>query len=121
MKAGSKMEKYIYSKSWYGRRIVVKQLAYKDIGPYFAGYIELKKNDPKDWLRHAGVGDQDYFYGVDPFTSFPGCPTFAGYLLDDEHHIYVGFDTQEFAAAYNRDDCIEILKEVAKKLASHNK
>jgi hypothetical protein len=33
------MEKYIYSKSWYGRRIVVKQLAYKDIGPYFAGYI----------------------------------------------------------------------------------
>ena len=78
------MDKYIYSKSWYGRRIVVKQLAYEDIGPYFAGYIELKKDDPKDWLRHAGVGDQDYFYGVDPFTSFPGCPTFAGYLLDDE-------------------------------------
>ena len=115
------MDKYIYSKSWYGRRIVVKQLAYEDIGPYFAGYIELKKDDPKDWLRHAGVGDQDYFYGVDPFTSFPGCPTFAGYLLDDEHHIYVGFDTQEFAAAYNRDDCSQILKEVAKKLASHYK
>lgn len=66
MEAGSKMEKYIYSKSWYGRRIVVKQ-------------------------------------------------------LDDEHHSYVGFDTQEFAAAYNRNDCIEILKEVAKKLASLNK
>ncbi|MCZ3664961.1 hypothetical protein L2722_00220 [Lactobacillus gasseri] len=65
------MDKHVYSKSWYGRRIVVKQLAYKDIGPYFAGYI--------------------------------------------------GFDTQEFAAAYDRDDCIEILKEVAKKLASLNK
>lgn len=35
------MDKHVYSKSWYGRRIVVKQLAYKDIGPYFAGYIEL--------------------------------------------------------------------------------
>ena len=41
------MDKYIYSKSWYGRRIVVKELAYKDIGPYFAGYVELKKDDPK--------------------------------------------------------------------------
>lgn len=115
-----KMDKFVYSKSWYGRRIVVKQLAYKDIGPYFAGYIELKKDDPKDWRRHAGIGDFDYFYGVDPFTAFPGCPTFAGYLLDDEHHIYVGFDTQEFAESYSKEDCIEILKDTAKRLAYDN-
>lgn len=89
--------------------------------------LQAKTNIDRKTLGHfekgleAGIGDFDYFYGVDPFTSFPGCPTFAGYLLDDEHHIYVGFDTQEFAAAYDRDDCIEILKEVAKKLASLNK
>ncbi|OYS20971.1 hypothetical protein CBF56_00205 [Lactobacillus taiwanensis] len=114
------MDKFIYSKLWFRRRIILRKLSYKDTGPYFAGYIEIKLNDPKDWVRHATASDSEYFYDVWPFTDLPGWPTFAGNLPIDERHLYIGFDTQEFAESYSKEDCIEILKDTAKKLAYDN-
>ena len=105
------MDKFIYSKLWFGRRIILRKLSYKDTGPYFAGYVEIKLNDPRNWVQHATVGDSGYFYDVWPF---------AGYLPIDERHLYIGFDTQEFADTYSKEECIEILKDTAKQLAYDN-
>lgn len=114
------MDKFIYSKLWFGRRIILRKLSYKDTGPYFAGYVEIKLNDPRNWVQHATVSDSGYFYDVWPFADLPGWPTFAGYLPIDERHLYIGFDTQEFADSYSKEDCIEILKDTAKQLAYDN-
>ena len=114
------MDKFIYSKLCFTRRIIPPTPSYKDLAPHSARYIEIKLNDPKDWIQHATVGDSGYFYDVWPFTDLPGWPTFAGYLPIDERHLYIGFDTQEFADSYSKEDCIEILKDTAKQLAYDN-
>lgn len=114
------MDKFIYSKLWFGRRIILRKLSYKDIGSFFDGYVEIKLTDPKDWIRHATISDSGYFYDIWPFTDLPGGSAFAGYLPIDERHLYIGFDTQEFAESYSKEDCIEILKDTAKQLAYDN-
>lgn len=109
------MEQYVYSRLWYGRKIIVGKK--KENGNRFTlnGYIELLNSDPKDWMRHAAVGDVGYFSDIYPFDNFIGQLFFAGYLYDKKH-LFIGFDTREVDKLVSKDECIESLKKAARSL-----
>lgn len=105
------MEQFIYSRIWYGRKIIVKKIKGNNNYSKLAGYIELIKSDPKDWRRHAAVADKYYFDDLYPFDQLSGQLSFAGYLYDDKH-LFIGFETQNLV----KDRCIEKLKMAARSL-----
>ncbi|MTE03630.1 MULTISPECIES: hypothetical protein [Lactobacillus] len=105
------MEQFVYSRVWYGRKIIVKKLELNDSKQVLAGYIELIKSDPKDWIRHAAVADKYYFDDLYPFDQLSDQLSFAGYLYDDKH-LFIGFETQNL----DKDRCIEKLKMAARSL-----
>ena len=110
------MEQFIYGKSWYGRKILVKKLDKDNNNSVLAGYIELLNSDPKGWLRHAAVGDVGYFSDIYPFDNFIGQLFFAGYLYDKKH-LFIGFDTRKVDKLVSKDECIESLKKAARSLS----
>lgn len=103
----------------YKKRLLVVKECHNFGKHWFDGYIQLLPNkDPDDWLRHAGIGDEDYFYGVSCFAELPGSPTFAGTLNDYPDKFFVGFDTMHpFTSQMMKADVIKALKECCNQLS----
>lgn len=112
------MENIVYNEIICGRTAVVKEMN-MPFGHYYTGYIEIPSTDPLSWKNRLEMGKETFFDSYAEFEEFPSGVTFAGTLpgIDSEKE-FVGFDTEPFPAGeYDKEDCIDILKETATRLA----
>lgn len=112
------MENIVYNEIICGRTAVVKEMN-MPFGHYYTGYIEILSTDPLSWKNRLEMGNEIFFDSYAEFEEFPSGVTFAGTLpgIDSEKK-FVGFDTESFPAGeYDKEECIDILKETATRLA----
>lgn len=112
------MENIVYNEIICGRTAVVKEMN-MPFGHYYTGYIEILSTDPLSWKNRLEMGKEMFFDSYAEFEEFPSGVTFAGTLpgIDSEKQ-FVGFDTESFPAGeYDKEECIDILKETATRLA----
>lgn len=112
------METIVYNEIIDGRTAVVKEMN-MPFGHYYTGYIEILSTDPISWKNRLEMGKEIFFDSYAEFEDFPSGVTFAGTLpgIDSEKQ-FVGFDTESFPAGeYDKEECIDILKETATRLA----
>ena len=112
------MENIVYNEIICGRTAVVKEMN-MPFGHYYTGYIEILSTDPLSWKNRLEMGNEIFFDSYAEFEEFPSGVTFAGILpgIDSEKK-FIGFDTESFPAGeYDKEECIDILKETATRLA----
>lgn len=112
------METIVYNEIIDGRTAVVKEMN-MPFGHYYTGYIEILSTDPLSWKNRLEMGNEIFFDSYAEFEEFPSGVTFAGTLpgIDSEKK-FVDFDTESFPAGeYDKEECIDILKETATRLA----
>lgn len=113
------MENIVYNEIICGRTAVVKKMNMPFGGHYYTGYIEILSTDPLSWKNRLEMGNEIFFDSYAEFEEFPSGVIFAGTLpgIDSEKK-FVGFDTESFPAGeYDKEDCIDILKETGTRLA----
>lgn len=112
------METIVYNEIIDGRTAVVKEMN-MPFSHYYTGYIEILSTDSLSWKNRLEMGNEIFFDSYAEFEEFPSGVTFAGTLpgIDSEKK-FVGFDTELFSAGeYDKEECIDILKETATRLA----
>lgn len=112
------METIVYNEIIDGKTAVVKEMN-MPFGHYYTGYIEILSTDPISWKNRLEMGKEIFFDSYAEFEEFPSGVTFAGTLpgIDSEKQ-FVGFDTESFPGGeYDKEDCIDILKETGTRLA----